>query len=431
MSNVGSPKYVPPGTTKGDLLVHNGTELVRLPVSGVDGRVLSENSATATGTEWIDNAGGPGGASDAEDVAYDDSVSPALSATDVQAAIDAIKWATKPHSMRFGNGADGNITISAGTTTLSAPAYYNNLTLNGTGVLSPSRFRVFVAGTLDITAAQVGAVLGNGITGNSPANQNGGSGGSGQAVAELGASNAGGSGGSSTTTTGVTGSANTTVLVMGGGRGGTGGTGGSGAGGSAVAANTGGLFTAARSVPYPADQLIQYTSGSLRFVEGGSGGGGGSGGAGSGTQTGGGGGGGGSAGHVLYIAARRINRGASTPAGCVTVNGGNGGNGFTPANVNTGGGAGGGGGGGGYVYLMFEELLGSSATFIRANGGSGGTGANGQGTGQAGTGGNGGNGGRVTLIDLKAGTVTETTGSAGSAASGTTGGAGGTLAVTL
>lgn len=42
-----------PTTTKGDLLVENGNNVVRLPV-GTNGQVLSSNSSQSTGVEWID-----------------------------------------------------------------------------------------------------------------------------------------------------------------------------------------------------------------------------------------------------------------------------------------------------------------------------------------------------------------------------------------
>lgn len=46
---------------KGDLLVGTGDgTLIRLPVSGVNGRTLIENSATATGLEWAAGGGGLG-----------------------------------------------------------------------------------------------------------------------------------------------------------------------------------------------------------------------------------------------------------------------------------------------------------------------------------------------------------------------------------
>lgn len=47
------------GTTKGDILVHNGTTWVRLPV-GSNGQVLSADSAQASGVKWLTGGGGGG-----------------------------------------------------------------------------------------------------------------------------------------------------------------------------------------------------------------------------------------------------------------------------------------------------------------------------------------------------------------------------------
>ena len=44
---------ITPTTTKGDLLVENGTNVVRLPI-GTDGQVIRANSATGSGIEWDD-----------------------------------------------------------------------------------------------------------------------------------------------------------------------------------------------------------------------------------------------------------------------------------------------------------------------------------------------------------------------------------------
>jgi hypothetical protein len=50
-----------PSTTKGDLIAHNGTDNVRLPVGG-NGQVLTADSAESSGVKWADAAGGGGGA---------------------------------------------------------------------------------------------------------------------------------------------------------------------------------------------------------------------------------------------------------------------------------------------------------------------------------------------------------------------------------
>jgi hypothetical protein len=50
-----------PGTTKGDLIVHDGTNEVRLAVGATNGHVLTVDSTTATGVKWAAAGGGSGG----------------------------------------------------------------------------------------------------------------------------------------------------------------------------------------------------------------------------------------------------------------------------------------------------------------------------------------------------------------------------------
>jgi hypothetical protein len=50
-----------PSTTKGDLIVHNGTNDVRLAVGATNGHVLTVDSTTATGVKWAAAGGGSGG----------------------------------------------------------------------------------------------------------------------------------------------------------------------------------------------------------------------------------------------------------------------------------------------------------------------------------------------------------------------------------
>jgi trimeric autotransporter adhesin len=49
-----------PTTTKGDIIVNNGTNNVRL-AAGSNGQVLSANSSTSSGLQWITSSGGGGG----------------------------------------------------------------------------------------------------------------------------------------------------------------------------------------------------------------------------------------------------------------------------------------------------------------------------------------------------------------------------------
>lgn len=47
-----------PTTTKGDLIVHNGTDNIRVPVGGTNGHVLTVDSAEASGVKWAAAGGG-------------------------------------------------------------------------------------------------------------------------------------------------------------------------------------------------------------------------------------------------------------------------------------------------------------------------------------------------------------------------------------
>jgi hypothetical protein len=72
----------------------------------------------------------------------------------------------------FGDGSDGNVTISSGTTRITRDTYYNNLTISGTGKLDTGCFRVFVKDTLDITAAGAESIFTSVNTGNRDGGQN-------------------------------------------------------------------------------------------------------------------------------------------------------------------------------------------------------------------------------------------------------------------
>jgi len=54
-----------PTTTKGDLIVHNGTDNIRVAVGGTNGHVLTVDSAEASGVKWAASGGGGGGGSSA------------------------------------------------------------------------------------------------------------------------------------------------------------------------------------------------------------------------------------------------------------------------------------------------------------------------------------------------------------------------------
>lgn len=339
----------------------------------------------------------------------------------------------------FGDGSDGDLTLTT-TLSLTRDMFYNNLTISGaTGVLATNGYRVFVAGTLDVTGAVANAISHNTSTG----------------VAAPGS-------GSVTVVTGAAGATDTTPGPLGGTSGTSGGNGGStsGSGGSngTAYANTtsvfpNGFYTApsgnngspATGTPpvgaggvggastnptltFPARRAwVDWTplaAGKLLSAAPGLGGGGGGGHA----SGGGGGGGGGGAGcYGLAIYANTINRSAGTAVGFINMVGGAGGAGGSVPAGTGGKGGGGTGGQGGFVYIVYGTLTGTSkAGAIKSTGGQGGS--HGSGGNQGATGGH---SGAVVLINLGAGTISYTAPVAGSSGGVPTGGAGGTASVTL
>lgn len=335
----------------------------------------------------------------------------------------------------FGDGSDGSHTISASNSTISdwlssgvlqRDAYLNNLTINSSGAINLNGYRLFVAGTLDVANAAANALHYNGLAGANAASSTGASPATGQTIKTIGVGQQGGAGANGGTTTGSLATSVSGPTPSNGGRSGSGGQGGNGSSG------TGGAQQAsiAQSGITPIRRLtVDLLRGSSVLI-GGGGGTGGSGAGGDGTA-GGGGGAGGNGGNVVLVAAKTINRGASTAAGTFSAVGGNGGNGFSSLAGNRGGGGAGGAGGGGWFVLIYKSLTGATATnAIRAHGGNGGNAGNGFGTGTGGRGGNGGYGGRITIMNLGSNSVSETNltttaGATGGANSGTTGGTGG------
>lgn len=332
----------------------------------------------------------------------------------------------------FGDGSDGNVTISS-SITLARDTYYNNLTIATGASLKPGGYRIFVLGILDITSAPAGAVVASG--GNGAAGQAAGSGGAGGAQAAVGGGalptvpnpTTGGNGG---VTTGVAAGGNLQSYVLGGGavgggNGGTGSTGNTGGGGSGTTHVTGAITYRRWTdnvISRNTTGLAQATYASQTPRAGGGGGG-------NGTNSGGGGGGSGGPPGPIWISAFTINRGGGTAAGVFQAIGGNGGAGGTPVAASCAGGGGGSGSGGGWVWIAYNSLTGSTATnCIDVSGGAGGNGGTSvTGAGTPATGGGSGDSGAVTLVNLGAGTASYTgpvNGVSGSAGSGLTGGAG-------
>lgn len=322
----------------------------------------------------------------------------------------------------FGDGSDGNVTISSGdTVTLSKDMHYKNLTVQG--ILISNGYRIFVSEILDLSS---GGIHNNGNSGIYY-----GAAGVGLSAGTLGGSGAGSVG----ATTGIdeNGSAApspSNITPANGGAGGAGGSGGNVTGGRPGASSTAG-GTVSNSMSFHRwwpDMLRGDT-----LIMGGAGGAGGSSGGSDPGDSAAAGAGGGGGGGVIWISANTIYRTSSSNNGAIQALGGGSDYGGTHEAGNTGGGGGSGGGGGGFIYLSYLNLLGSVKTnFIDASGLGGNQGGLGWGNGIGGGGGQGGSGGRIITVNLANGTVAEaigTTGSYGTAASGTAYGLGGAAGI--
>lgn len=288
---------------------------------------------------------------------------------------DGLEWVSAP-SLFYGDGFDGNVTIAAGTTTLTAPKDYGNLTVNGT--LVTDGYSVQVRGTLTFGASgvihnngtnAVGTARGTGGNGNQF-----GAGGDGAAGAA-----AGGAGRSGASTSAVT---NSWAAIRGPASGGKGGNGGQGNGGGSHPGGTGGTPsapTASRSaVTLETYDTGNSIGGAAAIALAGGNGGAEGGGDNTGATTGAGGGGGG----VCIVKAWIVD---ATAGGSITANGGNGSAGTIAGAALAAGG--GGGGGGGAAGLVYGHAVSGTLPTISASGGNGGAGAGTGATGGNGTGG--------------------------------------------
>ena len=344
-------------------------------------------------------------------------------------------------ALLFGDGSDGNVTIT-GAVALTRDMFYQNLTLSPGAALNPAGWRIFVAGVLDLTAAPAGAIAMNGAPGGAaPSTASGGAATPYFPVNSLGADAAavdqGLAGIAGATGSGAAGTQQLAYasLVNGGGSGGTGASGaGTNAGNSAISNSSNNVQTPTH-LPFVAVQANSSgtTNAGFKGIAGGLGASSAASGGGDGANRGGASGGGGQGGGVIFIAAATLDRGASTAVAAIQAKGGSAGSGFAPAAGNSGGAGGSGGGGGGYIICMvgaFAGSVASNAIDISAGNGAAGTNANGIGIG--GNGGSSGQGGRFTLADMSGGTMANTTGSpqvAGALHAGASAGAGGVASI--
>lgn len=316
-----------------------------------------------------------------------------FTATEVQSAIEEVAFNNTGVTALFGDGSDGDVSLSSGTTTLTRTMYYNNLTLSSTAIIDAAGYKIYVKGTLT-----------NSVTGGIKRTPNNGTNGS-------GATN--GNGGAALTEndvgTGLAGQAG--VVSTGGGLGGNTGNPGNNAGtnegygaagGASGAAGSGGTAGTAGTYTNVPERVVRHDHiYKLDYKIGGQGGAGGAGGASAALGQGGGGGGGGSGGGVLIIFAKTINN-----TGSFTCLGGNGGTGGNATAGNSRGGGGGGGGGGGHIWIATVNA--TSIGTLTVTGGSAGAGGAGSGSGAAGAAGSAGSTGHTTVFNATSNTWTVT-----------------------
>lgn len=247
--------------------------------------------------------------------------------------IDSSFLATSTPASGFGDGRDGNVTISA-TTTLTRDMYYNNLTVNS--VLIPNGFRIFVKDTLSGT----GLIMANGNAGTNAVTTTPGNGGAATTTGYF--SNVPGANGGANMANGQNASSTITAIGSIGGAGGS--SAGGGTGGTAGATTTDSVFG---QIGWLTVSGVDFsTSSSLIRLKSCAGSGGGSGGINNG-NTGGAGGGGGACGGFIYFGVKNW-QGTFT----IQATGGRGGDGGANAGVGAGG-SGGGGGAGGTVLAIY------------------------------------------------------------------------------
>lgn len=338
---------------KGDILVATADDTVARLGVGSDGQALVADAASTPGVKWA--AVTPSDASTTVKGVGKASVPPASASNPIFVGDNDARVL----SPLYGDGSDGNVTIST-TVTLSRDMFYDTLTVASGGILKTHGYRVFCRTACVVQSGGVIHADGGDASGNAGGTAHTNNQASLGYTAQVVNGNNTGAGASPS---GVTNSL--------GGAGGAGGAGSSGAGGSGgtttAPASTTGSPGGPRSLPQivlgATQGQVNGTMSNLSIMGGGPGGAGG--GDGSANR----GGGSGAGGAPMVLVARSI-----TNSGRISSNGGAGGTASVLGN-----GGGGGGGGGGAVFVVTQALSGSQPT---ANGGTGGAG---HGTGVAGS----------------------------------------------
>ena len=260
-------------------------------------------------------------------------------------------------AVTWGDGADGDVVIGAGTTTLARDMFYNSLVVQNGGILKPQGFRIFVKTATQVDAG--GSINDNGNDAGVPPAI----GGALSAIGWLQNSSGGGGLGRNSTGVGSAGAAVSNSITTNGTAYARGGAGASATSPSAVG-GAGGNATAGTSLP-GVRLLTTFTTfrGYLGAIFNGTTGGGGGGTdltfGGTGTS-----GGGGGAGRSLWLASKTI-----ILNGTISCNGGNGANAVGTGLARVGGGGGGAGG----IVVVQTTTPAASLSGVTVTGGAAGT----------------------------------------------------------
>jgi hypothetical protein len=271
----------------------------------------------------------------------------------------------------FGDGSDGDVTISS-PTTLTRDMYYNNLVVSD--VLSTGGYRIFVKGTVSGsgTIQNVGNAGSIGVGSNAGAGAGATTGYFSTTAGSAGANGATGTPGAASSSSAQVSLLSTTASSVGG----TGGNGNNTGGAGGSSGTRTGVLTRFGVVKFQTAVGVDINAaGAGVKVLPSMGGTGGGGGGGNGSNAGGGGGGGGASGGIVALFAY-IWSGTFT----ISCQGGAGGGGGTGTAANCGGGGGGAGGNGGYIYTVYNtKTWTGSYTLTGGTGGTGGPGGGGTG----------------------------------------------------
>ena len=115
----------------------------------------------------------------------------------------------------FGDGSDGALSISSGTTTLTSDKQYTSVSVTGTAILETAGYKIYCQGTVTVDATSGACIRNNGGNGGNGSGITGGTAGSAPAGITVPAGVAGqiGGGGRNTAGNGNVGAAGTTITT--------------------------------------------------------------------------------------------------------------------------------------------------------------------------------------------------------------------------